>query len=527
MTAGSWNFADLWETVAAAIPDAPAIIHGTRQISWSEFDRRANSVARDLARRGLGSGDRLAVLLPNSIDHALLFFASFKIGLTPVNLNYRYGPTELQPLVEDAGCRLLVYESRFAEAVGGLVNQLPGLAAADVASVGASESDSPLSTASRSGEDRLFMYTGGTTGRPKAVVWTHNDLFIAMGAGGQPVLGLPPFAAIEDVAARAAAGPSFGATLIVPPLMHGAGQFNMFIALANGGPIAFLPGQRFDASILLDEIERLRARTIVLAGSAFVVPLVEELHRTAGRRDIASVRLWRTSAAMVSAASKQALLGFTPEAAIFDSMGASEAVGVGSAVTRPGDDCPTGRFILGPNAEVLHGDGRPCEPGEEGLLAVRRHIPTGYFGDPERSRKAFPTLGAERWAVPGDWALRNADRSFTLRGRGSQCINSGGEKIFVEEVEEALKAHPGVSDALVLGVPDKRFGEIVAAVVQGPVGGSPDLLLELQTHARGLMASYKIPRRAVAAESLPRLANGKPDYRTARTLIERQLKYSP
>jgi fatty-acyl-CoA synthase len=296
--------------------------------------------------------------------------------------------------------------------------------------------------------------------------------------------------------------------------MHGTGQFSSFISLNLGGAVATLPSRRFNPIELWSEAERLKADGIVLVGLAFSTPMLEALEANPGRWDLTNVKMMSSSGSMWSQENKRGLLGHCANAMIFDSFGSSEAVGLGASASAPGAEAQTAAFVIGPNCAVFTEDGRRVEPGsgERGLVAVTGFLPVGYYKDAEKTAKTFKTLEDGRWSVPGDWAEVNADGTLKLLGRGSVCINTGGEKVFPEEVEEALKTHPGVRDAVVVGLPDPRFGERICAVVETD-GAAQPTLAELSEHVRATLAGYKAPRELVVVASIGRAPNGKVDYK--------------
>jgi fatty-acyl-CoA synthase len=309
--------------------------------------------------------------------------------------------------------------------------------------------------------------------------------------------------------------------------MHGTGQFSSFISLNQGGTVATLPSRKFNAIELWNEAERLQADGIVIVGLAFSTPMLEALEANPGRWDLSKVQSMSSSGSMWSQENKRGLLSHCTNAMIFDSFGSSEAVGLGASASAPGAEAQTAAFILGPNCAVFTEDGRRVEPGsgERGLVAVTGFLPVGYYKDPEKTDNTFKTLEGARWSVPGDWAEVNADGTLKLLGRGSVCINTGGEKVFPEEVEEALKTHPAVRDAVVVGLPDARFGERICAVVETE-GSLQPTLVELSEHVRLSLAGYKAPRELVLVHSIGRAPNGKVDYKAIKDQAVAVLKIS-
>jgi acyl-CoA synthetase (AMP-forming)/AMP-acid ligase II len=528
----SWTFADVWEAIAAVQPDHPAFIQGDRVLTWSEFDARADALAAYMIAAGLGHQAKVAAFLYNGPEYVESYYAAFKGGFAPVNTNYRYGPEELFYLFDNADAQAVVFHSGFTEVLETIRGRLSGVKAwIAVAEPGhpvpawASDYDAIVAQVparrpvkapwGRSGDDLLLLYTGGTTGMPKGVMWAQDDLFNVIGAGGNALLGIPPAVDIPDLIARITSPEHLRpTTLIACPLMHGTGQFSNLIAFNVGGTAAYLPSRRFNAMELWDETDRLVATNIVIVGLAFSTPMLEALEANPGRWDLSTVRAMSSSGSMWSQENKQGLLSFAKNAMIFDSFGSSEAVGLGVSASAPGAEAKTAAFVAGPNCVVFTEDGLRVAPGsgERGMVAVSGLLPRGYYKDEEKTAKTFKIIEGIRWSVPGDWAEVNEDGSLKLLGRGSVCINTGGEKVFPEEVEEALKTHVSVRDAVVVGLPDPRFGERICAVVETD-GSARPTLAELSEHVRASLAGYKAPRDLVLVESIGRAPNGKVDYK--------------
>ncbi|MFN3515073.1 MAG: acyl-CoA synthetase [Phenylobacterium sp.] len=532
----AWTFADVWEAIAGKQPERPALIQGERMVSWADFDARADALADRLVPAGLGQGAKVAAYLYNGPEYLETYYAAFKAGLAPFNTNYRYGGDELTYLFDNADAEAVIFHSGFTDTLEPLRTRLPKvklwIAVAEPgrpapawaedyeAIVARTPARRPFRAPwGRSPDDLLLLYTGGTTGMPKGVMWRQDDLFNVIGAGGQALAGIPPLERIEEAAERIGPGwPDPPLSLVCCPLMHGTGQFSAFITLNLGGAVACLPSRQFNAIELWNEVERLKAAGVVIVGLAFSTPMLEALEANPGRWDLSSVKTMSSSGSMWSQENKRGLLSHIPGAMIMDSFGSSEAVGLGASASAAGAEAATAAFMLGPNCAVFTEDGRRVEPGsgERGLVAVSGFLPTGYYKDPEKSAKTFRIMDGQRWSVPGDWAEVNADGTLKLLGRGSQCINTGGEKVFPEEVEEALKTHPAVRDAVVVGVPDARFGERICAVVEPEAEAAPPTLDELAGHVRTRLAGYKAPRELVVVPSIGRAPNGKVDYKTSR-----------
>jgi len=536
----AWTIADVWEAIVAAQPERPALIHGERSISWSQLDARADALATHFIQSGMSRQAKVAAYLYNGPEYLETYFAAFKGGFAPVNTNYRYGPEEIVYLFDNADAEAVVFHAGFAGLLEQIKDRLPRVktwvAVADPghpipawaedydALVAKVPAQRPAKASwGRSGDDLLLLYTGGTTGMPKGVMWRQDDLFQVLGAGGNAALGIAPATSIPELIERIQGPEHLRATMIVAaPLMHGTGQFSAFITFNGGGTVCALPSRKFDAVELWNEVERLKATNVVLVGLAFSTPMLEALDANPGRWDLTTVRSMSSSGSMWSQENKRGLLGHIPGAMIADSFGSSEAVGLGASASAAGAEAQTAAFMLGPNTGVFTEEGKRVEPGsgERGLVAVSGFLPMGYYKDPEKSAKTFKVIEGVRWSVPGDWAEVNTDGTLKLLGRGSVCINTGGEKVFPEEVEEALKRHADVRDAVVVGLADARFGERICAVVEAESGASPTLQA-LSDHVRSQLAAYKAPRELVVIDTIGRAPNGKVDYKAIK---ERALK---
>ncbi len=531
-----WNLADVFEAVAEAIPDAPAQRQGDRVFTWGQFDRRANALAADLLDVGLTRQSKVAAYAQNSPEYLETYFAAFKGAFVPVNTNFRYGPNEVRYLFDNADAEAVVFEGRYSEVVDAVRGDLPKVRrwyvvddesgerpdwATPYADVVAGGGERPTTRWDRSGDDLLLLYTGGTTGMPKGVMWRQDDLFQVLGRGGSVPLGIEPVDSVDELRARTT-GPG---PVMLPacPVMHGTGQFSAFIAFGLGGSLVFLPPGHFDADRLWDEVEAHRVSSIVIVGDAFARPMLTELDANPGR-DLSSVRGITSSGVMWSQEVKEGLLRHLPQAMLVDSYGSSEAVGMGASVSTAEGSAKTAAFVLGERVKVITDDDRLVEPGsdEVGVVAITGHIPLGYYGDEEKTKATFRTVDGVRYSIPGDYAMVEADGTLKLLGRGSVCINTGGEKVFPEEVEEILKLDDRVADAVAVGVPDDRFGEAVCAVVE-PVDGSSvpdDELVEL---VRAHLAHYKAPRHVVEVDSIGRAPNGKVDYRRLKEMATQRV----
>ena len=370
----------------------------------------------------------------------------------------------------------------------------------------------------------LFLYTGGTTGMPKGVMWRHDDLWRGTGAGGNPRIGVPPSPDLAAYVERLQHEP-VPVNLPLPPMMHGTGLLSSVAAMTHGGTCVTLTAHSFDPDEALAAIERHRVTGMTIVGDAFARPIVEALDRNPGKRDIASLRFINSSGVMWTREIKAGLLRHNADLTLVDGFASSEALGLGSSVMTRDHAVDVARFSLGPTCKVFTEDHREVAAGSgaSGMVAVCGPLPVGYYKDPEKSARTFPVIGGVRYSIPGDWVRVEADGTLTLLGRGSNCINTAGEKVYPEEVEEALKAHAGVSDALVVGLADPKWGQAITAVVQLTPGTALDEI-ELKEFLRTRIAAYKIPKRILAKADLARAPNGKADYQHIRDFAQAQLR---
>ncbi len=528
----TWNYADVLEAIADRFPDAPAQLHGGATWSWRDFDERADGVAGALLAAGGAEQDKVAQYLYNGPEYLESVFGAFKAGLVPVNTNYRYGADELVYLWDNADVVAVVFHGCFASTIDPLRPRLPRVGTwlwVDDGSGSCPAWATPYELAAterpgrtrgpwdRTGEHVTLMYTGGTTGAPKGVMWRQHDLIGALEVtNGRP----PPTGRTSEVFAERLDKPG-PRNLPAAPLMHGTGLFNALAALTIGGSIVTLPGRRFDPVEVLDAIERERVKSLTIVGDAFGQPVVRVLNEQPGRWDLSSLRVVISSGVMWSREVKEGFLSHNDRLILVDALGSSEALGTAaSTVTAGPGRSDTASFRMGPGTRILGEDGRDVGwgSGERGLVATRGFLPLGYYKDPDKTAATFRVIDGERYTVTGDWATVDADGTVRLLGRGSQCINTGGEKVYPEEVEEVLKRHPAVADAAVVGVPDERFGEAITAIVQPAPGAVVDAATaeELVRHVKASLAHYKAPRRVLAVPSLDRGANGKLDYNALR-----------
>jgi fatty-acyl-CoA synthase len=536
-----WNFADVWEAVADGLPDAPALVHGDRTLSWREFDLRADDVGRWLLGAGVGEQDTVALYLYNCPEYLESTFAAYKVGLVPINTNYRYADDELVYLWENADAVAVVFHGVFVERIEGIRHRVPGVrswlwvddgtascpawatpyeeAAGTTGGSGAAGHPRVRAPWGRGPDNLHMLYTGGTTGMPKGVMWRQDDLFARLNGGG--FRRYPLEGGIEDVRAEIArSGP--GMTLLPAcPLMHGTGAFTAMECLSEGGHVVTLTSRRFDAVELLDTVQREQVNGLVIVGDAFAKPILAALDEHRGRWDLSSLVAIISSGVMWSEESKQRLLDHHPGMLLIDVFSSSEALGMGSSVSSAGSAAETAQFRLGPEVRVIDAEGHDVVPGsgEIGELALGGRNPVGYYKDEAKTAATFRVFDGVRYSVPGDYAEIHADGSIHLLGRGSVCINTGGEKVYPEEVEEVVKTVDGVLDAIVVGIPSERYGEEIVAVVQlapgvseGAVG--PDTVIE---RVKGRLAGYKAPRHVRFVDTIGRSPSGKLDYGRHRT----------
>lgn len=531
-----WNFGDLFDGLAQAVPaDAPALIHEDRMITWGELDARSNRLARALLATGAQPGDKIGVYLRNRPEYLETVIALFKARLVHVNINYRYRRGELKYIIENSDARAIVFAAEFADEVAGLreadvavedwievrgPDDVPAHYAADYEALATTGDATPLGV-ERSPDDLLFIYTGGTTGMPKAVMWRQEDLWYTLGGGGNPVLNIPPPADLAAHVANVAAAPFRARQMPLSPLMHGAGLMTALMTLLQGGCVVTLGGGRFDPVRALETLARHKVNAISIVGDAFARPLVEALQQANGAHDLSALRTVVSTGVMWSPQVKAALLEQCPQLMLMDALGSSEGTGFGMSVSTAEAPPAAAKFMLGQNVKVFTEDFREVAPGsgETGYIARSGPVPLGYYKDPEKSARTFPEIDGVRYTMPGDQARVEADGTLVLLGRGNMVINTGGEKVYVEEVEETLKSHEAVVDALVVGLPDPQWGQSVNAMVQLREGSEASEQA-LREHVRGLLADYKSPKRVVFVAEVPRGANGKADYREARVALE-------
>ena len=528
-----WNFADIYRVVAQEIPLATALIHGQRRLTWAQVDQRSDHLARYLAAAGLSRQDKVAQYLYNAPEYLESILACFKGAFVPVNTNFRYGPDELAYLWGNADVACVVFHGSFTATIDALRHRVPQIGqwlwvddaagpcptwATPYEQAVADEQAPPLAW-QPDGDDLILVYTGGTTGLPKGVMWRQDDLFVRLNTErGDAYPDIPDMHLVRESIAR-----NGRAHLSAAPLMHGAGLLTCFLVLARGGHISHLERRSFDPVDLLDTVQRDRVASVMWVGDAFARPVLAALEANTGRWDVSSLRTIMSSGVVFSAEVKQALLRHMPKVVISDIFGATESMSVGRNVTASGEATTTGTFKAKDTTRVFTEDGKNVVPGSgtSGMLAIGGRQALGYYGDAAKTAAVFRVIDGQRYVVPGDWATVDADGTVQLLGRGSGCINTGGEKVFPEEVEQVLKTHPAVYDAVVVGIPDDRFGQLVVAVVE-PNQGVEVEAADVIAFVKKRLSPYKSPRHIVVAP-IGRGPNAKPDLNALRALAMNQI----
>lgn len=539
-----FNIADLFERAVDAVPDRMALVCGERRLTFREFDDEANELANHLLAEGFGHGDHIGIYGQNTTEWLVAMVAIFKIRAVPININFRYVTDELAYLFDNADLVAVVTDRAYLANIADVAAQVPGLRHAVVIddatsdpgvapegittiawadATGAQPTTRP--ELGRTDDDHYVIYTGGTTGMPKGVVWRHEDVFYALG-GGVDAYTNERITDGHALADKAVANEAPMVSLSTPPLMHGAAQWASLRFLFEGNTVVLVP--RFDPEAIFSVIEAEQVTTMMITGDAMARPLLDTLQAQPDRWDLSSLFVLSSSAVVFSPSLKEAFFDLLPDIIVADAIGSSESGMNGMVVQTKGQTANHGgggpTVQAGRDAVVLDDDLRPLPPGtgQVGKLARGGNIPIEYYKDPVKTAATFVHApDGTRYVVAGDFARHEADGTITLLGRGSACINSGGEKIYPEEVETTLKSHPAVYDVLVVGVPDDRWGQAVCAVVQTRPDGATPELATLAEHCRAHLASYKAPRHLVVVEEITRSPSGKPDYPwAARTAAE-------
>ncbi|MEM7139991.1 MAG: AMP-binding protein [Actinomycetota bacterium] len=527
------HFATVWEGIADRIGDRPAITQGTTTRTWAQYDDRAARIAAAFDAAGLGPDSKVGLFMYNSNEYMEAQFAAMKIRGVPININYRYIDEELWYLLDNSDSEALVFHSSLGDRVARIVDRLPDVKVfievddGDAGQVSVSQrfedvvaSHEPLPRVERSADDIYMLYTGGTTGMPKGVMYTMGGLTAGLAGSAFPVLGLPTPEDADGLVDAVAAGADSLVSLPCAPLMHGTGLWlGCFIPHLIGAHVVTLENRSLDAHEVLETVERHSAWSVTIVGDSFAKPLlaaIDDGKPDGGSYDLSSVRIMQSSGVMWTTEVKEQLLDRIEQVMLIDAMGSTEG-SMGTQISMKGMSTETGKFAQGPNTKVFTDDDRLVEPGSEeiGMVAAGGNVPLGYYKDEEKSARTFRTIDGVRYSFPGDLAMVAEDGSLILLGRGSQVINSGGEKIYPEEVEEAVKRVDGVVDCLVVGVEDEKFGQAVTAVASVADGVEVAEAAVIDS-VKSELARYKAPKSVVFVEQVPRAPNGKADYTTAK-----------
>ncbi len=536
------NLASAWEVMADDYPERPALAHGAHVISYAQFDDRAARLAAAFGAAGVGRGAKVCQFQFNGNDYLEVSFAAFKCRAVPCNVNYRYLADELRYVLNNADAEVLVFDATLRELVDEVrrdaptlklllqVNEPDNVPAWAIGYEDAIADNDPATRIERSNADEWFLYTGGTTGMPKAVMWEHGPFFGGMAATYKPYkLDYPR--SLDEVRSHAAVIGSNGGEfrqLAAAPLMHGTSIIPAMTNLAHGGMVATLTNRHFDADELWRMVELHGLTMMTVVGDAFCRPMIDALQTKAdagGSYDLSSLRMIMSSGVMWSAPVKEQLLDHL-DVLLVDSYGSSEAIGMAKQLhSKNKRRTTTAKFKLSGDSRVFTDDGREVAPGsgEIGRVAHGFPIPKGYFKDPEKTEATFPMIDGRRWSIPGDFATIEADGTLTLLGRGNVCINTGGEKVYPEEVEEVVKEHHAVVDCNCVGLPDERWGQAICAVIE--VASGADVTdADLIAFTKTKLAGYKAPKRIVRVDTFERKSNGKPDYVWAKAAAEAALQ---
>ncbi|MFG2086818.1 MULTISPECIES: acyl-CoA synthetase [unclassified Spirillospora] len=525
------NLATFFEAVAAAVPGRTALVCGDRRLTFADLDARADAAGARLRSAGIAPGEHVGLHMLNGTEYVETMLGCLKIRAVPVNINYRYTDRELLYLYTDAGLTALVVDDEFAPAAARVAGECPDLRVVSVVRTGETAekpewpsrisvtdyvsepgSPDPSLREGRSADDRYVLYTGGTTGNPKGVVWRHEDFYMAAVKGGNPYG--EPRRTVEELVEGAKTGFELS-YLLTMPLMHGAASYTLFMAMLTGCKSILM--RRFDAMDALRTIDREKPMIVAVVGDAIARPLADAIRAHGAEYDLSSLKVLGSGGAILSRSVQEEFAELIPGIHVNNAFGASES-GADGTIAIGADGLM--RLAADPRVTVVDANLKPVPPGsdEVGYLARSGNVPLAYHNDPEKTARTFPVIDGTRWTILGDMARVEADGTVVVLGRGSGCINTGGEKVFPEEVEQALKSHPAVMDALVAGVPDDRFGERVAAVVELRPGASA-AVDDLRAHCREHLAGYKIPAVVTFADAIVRSPSGKADYRWAKRVL--------
>ncbi len=519
--ARTYNLADLFEIVAGVVPERKAFVCGDKQLSFAQLNIRANQLGNALRAKGIKRGDNVGIQLYNSAEYLETFFACMKIGAVPVNINYRYVAHELKYLYTNLDMKGLVYGADFEAEVQKALAESPNVQLPiQVASVSGAASAyetllatgaQDLSDPDRSENDHYILCTGGTTGMPKGVVWTHKAVFMAALGGGGIAFRQGPIQAPEQLGMMVPHGPELR-VFAVAPMMHGAAMWSTLIYLFGGFGIVVNDEQAFNPEHIWDIVVRDRVNIMSIVGDAMAQPLIAALEKNPGRWNLQGIVSCGSGGAALSEQLQKRLKPFLPpHAVIFNGIGSSETGIVGNG-EKPVDG--NGMIVIAarPDLAILGDDGQfMSKPGDEGQLIRTGYTPIGYYNDPKKSAETFVTIADRVWVLSGDRARIAADGSYVMLGRGSQCINTGGEKVFAEEVEEIARHYDAVEDVLVVGLPDERWGNKVVAVVEVAAGKTFDVG-DFNEILRAKLSGYKVPKAVYLTDKVKRSPAGKADY---------------
>jgi len=536
------HFATVWESIADVIPDVPAIKHAETTRTWAEYDERSARIAAAFSAAGLGPDSKIGLYMYNGNEYLEAQYGGFKMRGVPVNVNYRYLDEELWYLLDNSDAEALVFHSSLGERVARVIDRLPkmkllievddgdgstGQVPGAVAYEEVMASHDPMPRIARAEDDVYMLYTGGTTGMPKGVMYAIGGLAAGFATAGFPLLGLPAPTEASQIGPLVKQAIEADNQLIsVPcaPLMHGTGVWlGAFVPQLAGGLVVTLTSKSLDPDEVLRVAQNERATNLVIVGDSFAKPLIRAIDDAIERGqpyDTSNLKLVISSGVMWTAEVKEEMLERIPQTMLLDAMGSSEG-SMGMQISMRGIPIETAKFSQMPDTKVFTDDDRLVEPGSDeiGMVAAGGNVPIGYYKDPEKSARTFRVIDGVRYSFPGDYAQVAADGSLILLGRGSNVINTGGEKVYPEEVEEAVKRVEGVHDCLVVGVADEKFGQAVTAVVSCDAGAAIDeaaIIADVKTQ----LAGYKAPKKIVFVSEIPRAPNGKADYQAARAAVE-------
>ena len=525
------HFANVWQAIADEVGDRPALIHGDRRVSWREYDETAARLAQAFVDLGLRPDSKVALYLYNGIEYATAQYAAFKVRGVPVNVNYRYTDNELLYLLDNSDAEVLFFHSSLGDRVERVIGKADKLRAIIGVDDGGAHVDGalrwddvvsshePAARIEGQPDDVYMLYTGGTTGMPKGVMYAHGVFPIALGTFGAAILGITPPTTVEELLAAGDQLARPPCWLAACPQMHGTGMWLGTMApLLLKGTVVTLTNRSFDADELWRAVEANGVDVVVIVGDAFAKPMLRALDDNPNAYDLSSLRTIVSSGVMWSQEVKEGLLRHL-DVTLYDGIGSTEG-SMGASISTRENVSTTAQFTTAPAVKVVTEDGRVVEPGSDEIgMVAAVSASLGYFKDPEKSARTFMVIDGVPHSLPGDYAKVAADGSLILLGRGSNCINTGGEKVFPEEVEEAVKSHPSVYDCLVVGVDDERFGQRVVAVASLHPGASAtkaDLIAGASEH----IARYKLPKQVIIVDRVQRAPNGKADYPWAREIAK-------